>query len=146
MHLWHYEYGEKGKTTLQSDRHPTGGWKAGSAIFLVLALLLALFSGDALLVLAVASAIGGLALLATQAARPATVRRPSAVPLMEQSLVTPMATPRRTHATRSGSMAERRYRSIPAARKVASAADGGRAANAPLTEPTGHAQVVQLLQ
>jgi hypothetical protein len=64
---------------LNPEKRHTHELQAGSIVFLVLALLLAVFSGDMLLVLAVGSAIAGLAVLTRQHGR-AKVLRQAAVP------------------------------------------------------------------
>ena len=70
---------------MQSDRHRRSGTYAfGTALFLVLAVVLAFASGDLMLVLAVVTATAGLGLLATQRKR---------VPAPRQAMVQRVAPP-----------------------------------------------------
>ena len=98
-----------GKTTLQSNSRRPTPWKTGSLVFLILAMALAVASGDMLLVLAVATAVAGIFLLTTQRGA-AAVRRPSALPIVEREATPDRPTPalRTRHASRR--MAVRRYR------------------------------------
>ena len=120
---------------MQSDRHRRSGTYAfGTALFLVLAVVLAFASGDLMLVLAVVTATAGLGLLATQRKR---------VPAPRQAMVQRVASPRPTAIVRrdpaspAGSaqrMAERRSRPVLADRSVAAAQRGG-AKHAGVAEP-----------
>jgi hypothetical protein len=125
-------------------RH-TGGWKLGTIIFLVLALLIAVFSGDVLLVLAVGSAITGLALLVGRGGR-VVESRPAAQPQQAvQSSVT--LAPRLQAHGGTRRMAQRRYRSAASlSRQVTQPGRGPGAAHSSVADAPGQAQVVQVLQ
>ena len=128
---------------MQSDRHRRSGTYAfGTALFLVLAVVLAFASGDLMLVLAVVTATAGLGLLATQRRR---------VPAPRQAMVQrvappqPTATVRRAPA-RAGTaqrMAERRSRPVLADRSVAGTAQrAGGAKHTGVAEPARQSQPV----
>lgn len=127
---------------MQGGNERTGGWKAGTVVFLVLALALAVFSGDILLVLAVATAVAGLALLVGRR-REAPVRRPAAAP--QHASATVSATEVRPNP-RGGSrrMAQRRYRSAASLTRRARQAAGS--AHSSVADAPGQAQVIQVLQ
>lgn len=127
---------------MQSDRHRRSGTYAfGTALFLVLAVVLAFASGDLMLVLAVVTATAGLGLLATQRKR---------VPAPRQAMVQrvappPTATVRRAPASRAGTpqrMAERRLRPVLADRSVTGTAQRGGAKHAGVAEPARQSQPV----
>ena len=127
---------------MQSDRHRRSGTYAfGTALFLVLAVVLAFASGDLMLVLAVVTATAGLGLLATQRKR---------VPAPRQAMVQrvappPTATFRRAPASRAGTpqrMAERRLRPVLADRSVTGTAQRGGAKHAGVAEPARQSQPV----
>lgn len=119
--------------------------KFGSVVFLAFALVLAVASGDMLLVLAVATAVAGLLLLTTRRAI-GVVRRPAASPIVERQAV-PQRTPASAGERRlKGRMAVRRYgattvlsrRSASPARR----AGGGELRGEPASQP----QVARSLQ
>jgi len=132
---------------LQSDRrHRSGTYAFGTALFLMLAVVLAFASGDLMLVLAVVTATAGLGLLATQrkrvvAPRPAMVQRVAPAP---------PTTLRRAASSRGGTarpMAERRSRPVLADRSVVGAGQRGSGSkNAGVADPARQAQPVQVLQ
>ena len=129
---------------MQSDRHRRSGTYAfGTALFLVLAVVLAFASGDLMLVLAVVTATAGLGLLATQ-----RKRAPASRQAMVQRVAPPRptATVRRTPASRAGTpqrMAERRSRPVLADRSVTGTAQRGSGAkHTGIAEPARQSQPV----
>lgn len=128
---------------MQSDRrYRVGTYTFGTALFLVLAVVLAFASGDLLLVLAVVTASAGLGLLATQRKR---------VPVPQQAMVRsasparplPMRHVPASRAATKQRMAERRSRPILAERQVAGVPDrSGGARNAGVSEPARQSQPI----
>ncbi|HWE60096.1 MAG TPA: hypothetical protein VHB98_00140 [Chloroflexota bacterium] len=134
---------------MRSQNRRPGTLKLGSAIFLVLALALAMASGDVLLVLAVASAIAGILLL-TMRRGTEPARRPAAVPVQDRPLAAErVAAPARPQRA-SGRMAVRRHRSASLFRRrvttSARRAYGAGAADPNVAEAPSQAQVIQVLQ
>lgn len=116
-----------------------GTYILGSVVVLLIAMALALASGDALLVLAVATAIGGISLLVLH--RPAEARRPSAVPIQAGIMVD--RTPQRARArVQSRRMASPRYASRT--RRRLSQAD--RSSDSAVAEAPSQAQIIQVFQ
>ena len=110
--------------------------------FLLLALLLALFSGDVLLVFAVGTAVAGIALLALQrslvgerrhVSKPAPVR---ATPVVSR--------PSRPASVRPATRARMAVRRHPAPSQAPRART--RSAHTPVSESPGQVQVIQVLQ
>jgi hypothetical protein len=136
----------KGKTILHGDSGHSRGFKLGSVIFLVLALLLAIFSGDALLVLAVASAIGGLTLLMPRRARQ-TAPRQAAVQVIARTPVSNAPERARPRVSVSRRMAVRRYPSASfVGRRPAAHRRGAGSEHPAVTDAPGQPQVIQVLQ
>ena len=133
---------------MQSDRRQRPGTYAfGTALFLVLAVVLAFASGDLLLVLAVGTATAGLGLLATQRTR-VVAPRPSMVQRITPAHTTTV-TARRVSSSRGSTprrMAERRSRPVLADRSLDGAAQRGGAKHAGVAEPARQSQPVQVLQ
>jgi hypothetical protein len=137
---------------LRTAPHHPAPYKLGSAIFLVLALVLAVASGDVLLVLAVGTAIAGIVLLTTRRS-PVAARRPAAVPVRERPAATVVRAPMhaRPRAT-SRRMAVRRYRAASLTSRRASPGTQHGGARSPgsthanVAESPGQAKVIQVLQ
>jgi hypothetical protein len=130
---------------LHPEKRTTTGWQAGSIIFLVVAVLLAIFSGDVLLVLAVGSAIAGIGILARQR-RGAVVSKRGAVPFTHTAAIRASKASKssRGHVLGGQKMAVRRRHSVPiTARRVAQRSG---AAQARVADSSSNVQVVKALQ
>jgi len=138
------------------------GFKVGSVVFLLLALLLAVISGDPMLILAVGAAVGGVVLLGAHRNRTAE-RSPVARPMStdsrpapsRQTVVSPPAALRPVPVHRPV-VARRTVRTVAprslsarmAVRRTvgASGSAHGRPANPTVTDSPGQVQVIQVLQ
>lgn len=133
----------RGKSALNPENRHTHGLQAGSIIFLVLALLLAVLSGDMLLVLAVGSAIAGLGML-TQSRDRAKVLRRAAVPQQAYRTSRPVQASR-VAASAGQRMAVRRRSAVSLTTKRV-VAEHAASSHAHISESAGQVQVVQMLQ
>ena len=142
---------------MQSPYGGSSGFKVGSVAFLLLAVLLAVFSGDLLLVFAVGTAIAGVVLLGphlnsttdrradsrsvppsvpaqTPAPRPTSARAPSVAPRPSRPYLARLA----IHKSR---MAVR-----PSFGRPTASRPRGRSTNAAVADPPSQAPVIQVLQ
>ncbi len=144
---------KRGDTLMEAPQLGSGGFKAGSVAFLVLALLLAVFSGDLMLVLAVATAVGGVFLLGAHrslnaerrpVARQTPVPQPAAprpVPVRHQPVTPRQSRPIVPRSTPSARMAIRRSPAPSAPARAHS-----RAAHTTVADAPSQVQVIQVLQ
>lgn len=132
------------------------GFKAGSVGFLLLALLLAMFSGDLLLVFAVGTGVGGVLLLGGRrnfAADQANEARstvpvpvqPAALRPVPQRVQPVVRRPARSYLTRLAAPT-RRMAVRPSLRGAAGSPVRGRTTNAAVTDPPSQTPVIQVLQ
>jgi hypothetical protein len=124
---------------LRSYHHHVPAWKVGSLLFLGLALLLAVVSGDSLLVLAVGSAVAGIALL-TMRRRDLYAERPAAIPQVQRA-EPPVRVAAPHPRTTSHRMAVRRPRPVlQVGRRNVAAGPGARSAAAHMSvaDAPGH--------
>ncbi|HXT34161.1 MAG TPA: hypothetical protein VN837_01175 [Chloroflexota bacterium] len=137
------------------------GFKVGSVVFLLLALLLAVISGDLMLILAVGAAVGGVLLLGAHrnlTAERSPVARPTSVDSRpapsRQAVVSPPAALRPVPVRRPvvvrpiRPVASRSISTRMAVRRSggASGAGHGRAANPTVSDSPSQVQVIQVLQ
>ncbi len=142
---------------MQSPFGGSSGFKVGSVAFLLLAVLLAVFSGDLLLVFAVGTAIAGVMLLGPHAHSTADRRADSrsVPPSIPAQTPAPRATPARVPslaprpsrpylarlAIHKSRMAVR-----PGFERSAASRPRGRATNAAVADSPSQAPVIQVLQ
>jgi len=143
---------KKGDKSMGAPGLGSRGFKAGIVAFLLLAFLLAVISGDLMLVLAVGTAVGGVLLLGAHqnltaerlpVSRPAPMIPPPAAlrpaPVRQPVVSRRAARPVAPRSAPSARMAVRR--------SVGSSGGAhGRSANPTVSDSPGHVQVIQVLQ